>query len=573
MVLVGTATSLNTLLETGSPYHGYGNLLCLWGGAFIVWRATDEPKPKEHWNQKPKEVPTPNTNQQENPEPATSTASKTHSDRTTNTDHAESHQAEKLKDIYLKNKTPENAYALIAITAKACLKRDPTQLTKIIRHIPPNLVDNKSTPLHFALLLERVSVTCIETILAQGIDPLLTDAGNNTFLHLLEKVRQPEYGYFSWSDRPMLYQEEELEKLESLTTKMLENSAALNRQNNAGQIPIMLLAQLSSITLFELAMSKHPDINQTDERGANTLMYAASGGDTQLEHAEQLMKYGADANTKDRNGATALAYAARHGAEKMCALIMASLSEAQRTKQTSLITLDAIESGSTQLLYTLLQKGANPNIADHYASSALRKAIEARQLPMVEHLLQAGANPDQPDIDGVTPTFSAAGSKNKEILFAILQAEGDATTCSTDGRSAMSFAASALWQEGLEMLIAAGGDPTASPKGHTLYMTIARSLFNPSHPDPVRDTLNYLKQFDIPINQKDDFGHSALCYLCGANNYTSTLENEGYKIAAKVFMELGANPKMQCKDGTVIQLAQKNNLHHILKIITRNSTR
>lgn len=153
-------------------------------------------------------------------------------------------------------------------------------------------------------------------------------------------------------------------------------------------------------TLFNMILSKNPNINQQDNgTGYTPLLYACNFA---IDEVKPLVEAGADVNVKARDGSTPL-------------LMVASKKAPDTVK-------------------LLLEKKANPNVVggNHTTPllSALRPMFEnytSETVATVKYLLEAGANVNVTDESGNNPlqlTENVPDSDVKEQLQALLRSHG-----------------------------------------------------------------------------------------------------------------------------------------------------
>ncbi len=88
----------------------------------------------------------------------------------------------------------------------------------------------------------------------------------------------------------------------------------------------------------------------------------------------------------------------------------------------------------------LLQKGANPNIADKNGSMPLQVAVSLNFLEGVEALLDAGANPNLTNATGETPLITATLMRNAKMARLLLDKGADPDRADRSGRTARDYA-------------------------------------------------------------------------------------------------------------------------------------
>jgi ankyrin repeat protein len=91
-------------------------------------------------------------------------------------------------------------------------------------------------------------------------------------------------------------------------------------------------------------------------------------------------------------------------------------------------------------LVYLLNRGANPNIADNRGVTPLMRASQIGFFEGVEHLITSGARVDNPNSAGETPLISAVHRRDTQMMRALLKAGADPDRPDNSGRSARDYA-------------------------------------------------------------------------------------------------------------------------------------
>ena len=73
---------------------------------------------------------------------------------------------------------------------------------------------------------------------------------------------------------------------------------------------------------------------------------------------------------------------------------------------------EAVRLGEPRFVRMLLEKGANPNARDSAGETPLHEALRRRDHEMVGALLDFGANPNLPDRAGLTPLQAAGNDRH-----------------------------------------------------------------------------------------------------------------------------------------------------------------
>ena len=91
-------------------------------------------------------------------------------------------------------------------------------------------------------------------------------------------------------------------------------------------------------------------------------------------------------------------------------------------------------------LVYLLNRGANPNIADRRGVTPLMRASQLGFFDGVQHLVTKGARVDEPNSTGETPLILAVHRRDTAMMRVLLSAGADADRADNSGRSARDYA-------------------------------------------------------------------------------------------------------------------------------------
>jgi ankyrin repeat protein len=126
----------------------------------------------------------------------------------------------------------------------------------------------------------------------------------------------------------------------------------------------------------------------------------------------------------------------------------------------------------------LLERGANPRLADAAARSPLQMAVERGDVALVNLLLNAGAEANVRDKAGWTPLHHAGAKNQLAIARRLLEGGADARLLSELGGTALHEAAVSGGPELLQLLIDRGADPSIVSKTGVTALDLARQYGN-----------------------------------------------------------------------------------------------
>eukprot|EP01032_Pedospumella_encystans_P016176 gene16176-18464_t len=209
---------------------------------------------------------------------------------------------------------------------------------------------------------------------------------------------------------------------------LLQYPVQLNLKNNTGFTALIIAAARNYTDIcaalldhdrrervaVQLLLDRGAKPSQRNQDGETALSWAAAKGHTAVVSA--LLNVGADVNTKDSAGNTPLMIAAQAGhTDSVRALLQQQEIYVNATNSCSVAALSyACEKGHPETVALLLQHGAFPNKRGLDETTPLMLAVQAKCAKCVYTLLQHGADRDLANVYGKTalqmtndPTLSA----------------------------------------------------------------------------------------------------------------------------------------------------------------------
>jgi uncharacterized protein len=271
---------------------------------------------------------------------------------------------------------------------------------------------------------------------------------------------------------------------------LLKAGADPNTKGAEGETVLMTAARTGRPEAVKVLLDRGADPNaREDWLGETPLMLAA--GENHVEAVRLLITAGASLDTHSKvtqfprkvrgqtilpvGGLTALMFGARQGAiESTRALIDAGarLDEVDPDGTTALIL--AIINSHFDLAAMLIEKGADPNIADKAGMAALYAAVDMHTLPFMHGLPIQKSSDRVTAVDLVNRLLEHKADPNQPMKAAVMQRHNNVGNLNLgEGTTPLLRAAKSGDLELMKVLLKAGADPGRVQKNGTTMLMLA----------------------------------------------------------------------------------------------------
>ena len=199
---------------------------------------------------------------------------------------------------------------------------------------------------------------------------------------------------WAFADSPLLLSAAQRGDLATLT-RLLDTGVPVDTRDGSGLTALLLATHANQIDSARLLIARGADVNAKDQIQDSPFLYAGAEG--RLEILRMTLAAGADLKSTNRYGGTALIPAAHHGhVETVRELLQTNIAVDHVNNLGWTALLEAIILGDgapahTEIVRLLLQRGANPNLADAQGVTPMAHADHRAQRVIAKLLRDAGA--------------------------------------------------------------------------------------------------------------------------------------------------------------------------------------
>ncbi|MBR3688124.1 MAG: ankyrin repeat domain-containing protein [Lentisphaeria bacterium] len=259
------------------------------------------------------------------------------------------------------------------------------------------------------------------------------------------------------------------------------------------------------------------DVNGKDEKGRTPAFYCVENGNlTILNNLDSAGKSKVDPNAVDNSGMSLLHCAVLKKQEGIITYLLkvrACTPRTQIEKSGASPLYDAARMGTYDMVKSLVNYGADPNVATKAGLTPLHQAAARGNLDMVKDLVQAGAEVNAVAENGRTPIFYAAERGKASTVNFLLEKKAEVNLADKNGITPLHCAASSGNVALVKFLVSKKANFAATANdGNTVLIAGAK------YPEIVK----FLADKMPNVNGVDKDGNSVL-HLCAATADEETI--------------------------------------------------
>ncbi|HYL19182.1 MAG TPA: ankyrin repeat domain-containing protein [Burkholderiales bacterium] len=260
-----------------------------------------------------------------------------------------------------------------------------------------------------------------------------------------------------------------------MVKKLLDAGANPNVADLGGETPLMTCSRTGSADAVSALLAHGADVSAKENaRGQTALMWAAAGGHSAAVAA--LIAHHADVHARSKGGFTPLLFAAQNGDVDTAKLLLAAGVDVNEPTPEYGSPLDlAAASEHEALSLFLLEKGADPNVADIYGITPLHYSVQNGIRALTGYSYD-GNRPAPPNMPELLKALLAHGANpNARIKKTIFVLPTRTTAASMVGATPFFLAAVASDADSMRVLADHGANPMLTNNGNVTPLMVAAS--------------------------------------------------------------------------------------------------
>ena len=211
----------------------------------------------------------------------------------------------------------------------------------------------------------------------------------------------------------------------------------------------------------------------------------------------------------------------------------------------------ASENGYADVVELLLEKNVPVNTQNTEGTTAISIASQNGHSSVVSILLNNGADPNIATNDGWTPLMIASQNGHADVVKLLLEKNVPVNTQNTEGTTAIYIASQNGHSSVVSILLNNGADPNiATNDGWTPFMIASENGY--------ADVVKLLLEKNVPINTQNTNGATAI-YIPSQNGHSSVVS---------ILLNNGADPNIAKNNGTTpLMIASENGHADVVKLL------